>query len=57
MQERKKITQEFLTGERALFKSDGLDIYDTIFDDGGKGEWTIVLDSSGEPTTYIVEFV
>lgn len=34
MQERKKITQEFLTGERALFKSDGLDIYDTIFDDG-----------------------
>lgn len=27
MQERKKITQEFLTGERALFKSDGLDIY------------------------------
>lgn len=30
----KEIKQEFLTGERALFKSDGLKIYDTIFDDG-----------------------
>ena len=34
MKDRKEIRQEFLTGERALFKSQGLDIYDTIFDDG-----------------------
>lgn len=34
MQERKKITQESSQERRALFKSDGLDIYDTIFDDG-----------------------
>lgn len=34
MNERKEIRQEFLTGERALFKSENLDIYDTIFDDG-----------------------
>lgn len=34
MKDRKEIRQEFLTGERALFKSRGLDIYDTIFDDG-----------------------
>lgn len=32
--ERQQIIQQFLTGERALFMSDGLDIYDTIFDDG-----------------------
>ena len=30
----KKITQEFLTGERALFMQKDLEIYDTIFDDG-----------------------
>lgn len=30
----KTIQQQFLTGERALFKSGNLDIYDTIFDDG-----------------------
>ena len=30
----KQIHQEFLTGERALFASNDLDIYDTIFDDG-----------------------
>lgn len=30
----KEITQQFLTGERALFLSDGLVIRDTIFDDG-----------------------
>ena len=29
-----KVIQKFLTGERALFKSQGLDIRDTIFDDG-----------------------
>lgn len=34
MSERKQIHQEFLTGERALFASNDLDIYDTIFDDG-----------------------
>lgn len=34
MDDRKIICQERLTGERALFKSNGLDIYDTIFDDG-----------------------
>ena len=28
------ITQEFLTGERALFRGKDLEIYDTIFDDG-----------------------
>ena len=27
-------TQEFLTGERALFMAKHMDIYDTIFDDG-----------------------
>ncbi len=31
MSERKQIHQEFLTGERALFASNDLDIYDTIF--------------------------
>jgi hypothetical protein len=30
----KEIKQEYLTGERALFKSEFLKIYDTIFDDG-----------------------
>lgn len=30
MSERKQIHQEFLTGERALFASNDLDIYDTI---------------------------
>ena len=34
MSERKQIHREFLTGERALFASNDLDIYDTIFDDG-----------------------
>lgn len=34
MSERKQIHQEFLTGERALFASNDMDIYDTIFDDG-----------------------
>ena len=34
MSERKQIHQEFLAGERALFASNDLDIYDTIFDDG-----------------------
>ena len=34
MSERKQIHQEFLTGERAMFASNDLDIYDTIFDDG-----------------------
>ena len=29
-----EIRQQFLTGERALFASKGLEIYDTIFDDG-----------------------
>ena len=32
--DRKVIRQEFLTGERALFKQENTDIYDTIFDDG-----------------------
>ncbi|MCM1105921.1 MAG: DUF3737 family protein [Blautia sp.] len=32
--DRRQIHQEFLTGERALFASGGLEIYDTIFDDG-----------------------
>lgn len=32
--DRKVIRQEFLTGERALFKQENMDIYDTIFDDG-----------------------
>lgn len=31
---RKKIEQEFLTGERALFMAKDLEIYDTIFTDG-----------------------
>ncbi len=31
---REEIHQQFLTGERALFSSDHLNIYDTIFDDG-----------------------
>lgn len=26
--------QQFLTGERALFKSENLEIHDSIFDDG-----------------------
>ena len=30
----KKITQEFLTGERALFMGENLEIYDTVFADG-----------------------
>lgn len=30
MSERKQIHQEFLTGERALFASNDMDIYDTI---------------------------
>ena len=30
----KEVVQEFLTGERALFMSDGLVIKDSIFDDG-----------------------
>ena len=30
----KQIRQEFLTGERALFASQGMDIYDSIFDQG-----------------------
>lgn len=34
MENKKEIRQEFLTGERALFQSEGLRIYDTIFDDG-----------------------
>lgn len=29
-----QIIQQFLTGERALFKGENLEIYDTIFDDG-----------------------
>ena len=32
--ERKEIHQEYLTGERALFQGNNLNIYDTIFDDG-----------------------
>ena len=32
--DRKVIRQEFLTGERALFKQENTDIYDNIFDDG-----------------------
>ena len=32
--DRKVIRQEFRTGERALFKQENTDIYDTIFDDG-----------------------
>jgi hypothetical protein len=32
--ERDVLRQGFFTGERALFKSEGLDIYDSIFDDG-----------------------
>ncbi len=32
--DRKVIRQEFLTGERALFQGQSLDIYDTIFDAG-----------------------
>lgn len=32
--DRQIIRQQLLTGERALFASRGLDIYDTIFDDG-----------------------
>lgn len=32
--EKRELHQEFLTGERALFASDNLAIYDTIFDDG-----------------------
>ena len=32
--DRKVIRQEFLIGERALFKQENTDIYDTIFDDG-----------------------
>lgn len=32
--DRKVIRQEFLTGERALFRQENTDIYDTIFDDG-----------------------
>ena len=32
--DRKVIRQEFLTCERALFKQENTDIYDTIFDDG-----------------------
>ena len=32
--DRKVIRQEFLTGERALFKQENTDVYDTIFDDG-----------------------
>lgn len=32
--DRKVIRQEFLTGERALFKQENTEIYDTIFDDG-----------------------
>ncbi len=31
---RQEIHQQFLTGERALFHAQNLDIYDTIFDDG-----------------------
>ena len=31
---RQEIHQQFLTGERALFHAQDLDIYDTIFDDG-----------------------
>ena len=31
---RKEIRDQRFTGERALFKSEGLDIYDSIFDDG-----------------------
>lgn len=31
---RREIRNQRLTGERALFKSEGLDIYDCIFDDG-----------------------
>ena len=30
----KQIRQEFLTGERALFGSQDMDIYDSIFDQG-----------------------
>lgn len=30
----KQITQQFLTGERALFKENDLEIYDTVFADG-----------------------
>ena len=44
--------------QEGIEKASGLGtVTHTIFDDGGKGEWTIVLDSSGETTTYIVEFV
>ena len=34
MQEMKEIRQEYLTGERPLFKGENLKIYDTIFTDG-----------------------
>ena len=34
MSEKQEYRQEYLTGERALFKGEGLRIYDTIFADG-----------------------
>ena len=32
--EKTEIKRQFLTGERALFASENLEIFDTIFDDG-----------------------
>jgi hypothetical protein len=34
MSEKKKIRQEFFTGERALFQGENLKIYDSVFADG-----------------------
>ena len=53
MSERKQIHQEFLTGERALFASNDLDIYDTIFDDGESP----LKESHGKPCTVLYSYV